>query len=97
MVDTSAKHTAAGADAEVPAAAGAEEAKGDTSVRSCIQSARHISSIRIQHISMPDLDLEGTIAHGQPEGHSRGIPDQDVETDQISIPAGITTIEKLLE
>ena len=46
---------------------------------------------------MPDLDLEGTIAHGQPEGHSRGIADQDVETDQISTLEGITTIEKLLE
>ena len=57
VVDTSAKHSAAGADAEVPAPAGAEEATGDTSVLSCIQSTRHILSSRIQHIIMPDLDL----------------------------------------
>ena len=37
VVDTSAKHSAAGADAEVPAAPDAEDAKGDTSVLSCIQ------------------------------------------------------------
>lgn len=46
---------------------------------------------------MPDFHMEGTIAHGQPEGHSRGIADQDVDTDQISTPAGIATIEKLSE
>ena len=93
-VDTPAKDTAAADAAQVAPAATAEQSGGGTFAVSCIQCACRIVSSIIQHMIMPDSDVEGADPHTEPTGHSAGDADDRVHQEPMSTPAGIFIIQK---